>query len=274
MMKYIIIIILLICLYYCLFTNNEIKNKKNINSNILPFGYQYTDLINTACKKNFYNIINKYGTKKDKKITDKILSIKHKYAPTWGIKIDRNNKIEFEMYFYVYNPLSRQYEKESITVDKLEKKFNFKSLYNPNITMYSIDYHEKKIIPNFYYFTSSDNIADIGYSEKDKKLNNHYYRYFSNTIDNKYEEYIDNKLINYDIKNIKTVFIADKLIRNYYGIYYDGINYSQLNYFIEKYNFDKKIINEFDEKAHYSISVDYDKKTKLAVRIGIYGLLY
>ena len=48
------------------------------------------------------------------------------------------------------------------------------------------------------------------------------------------------------IKNIKTVFIADKNVRNYYGIYYDGINYSQLKYFIKKYKFNENIIKNLN----------------------------
>ena len=63
---------------------------------------------------------------------------------------------------------------------------------------------------------------------KNNKLNNYYYRYYPHTIDHKYMKYIDDKLINYDIKNKKTVFIADKLIRNYFGIYYDGVKYNQV----------------------------------------------
>ena len=270
-MKYIIIIIVIcittIFIYF-------INKKNNINCTTLPFGYQSTDKIKSSCKKNFYKLLKRYGNKKDIDITNKILEIDHKYAPTWGIKIDKDNNKEFEMYFYVYNQNTKDYENDTITFEKLKQKFSLDYEYKKNITMYSIDYHDDELKPNFYYFTSSDNIKDVGYSEKDGKLNNHYYRYFSNTIDSKYDDYIDKKLINYEIENIKTVFIADKLIRNYYGIYYDGINYSQLKYFINKYNFDDSIIVDFDKTANYSISVDFNKKTNLVTRIGIYGLLY
>jgi hypothetical protein len=263
----IIFLVLLIIIYIYL-------KRENINYKILPFGYQYTPVIKSADKDIYFNLLNKYGTNKDKEITNKILSINHSYPPTWGIKIDRNNNIEFEMYFYVYHPNTRQFEENTITLDKLKDKFNFNCNNKPQFTMYSIDYQDEKLVPNFYYFTSSDNIKDVGYSEKEGNLNNHYYRYFPNTIDNKFNKYIDTELINYNIKNIKTVFIADKLIRNYYGIYYDGITFKQLKYFIKKYNFDLDIINNFNETVNYSISVDFDKKTNIVTRIGIYGLLY
>jgi hypothetical protein len=177
------------------------------------------------------------------------------------------------MYFYVYHPLTRMYEDNTITVDKLRQKFNFECDYKPGITMYSMDYHIEPIELNFYYFMSSNELFDSGYSEKKGNLNNYYYRFFHNTID-RCLDYIDDNLINLNIKDIKTVFVADKLLRNYYGIYYDGVNYQQLNYFIEKYNFDKCLIENFDKNSHYSVSVDFNKIDNSVMKIGIYGLLY
>ncbi len=270
MKKYIIlmIFIIIISIYFVIF-----NKKEDVNKCILPFGYQYCKKINTSNKNDFYKLINKYGTEKDLVLTNKLMSIERRFSPTWGIKIDKKNKIEFEMYFYIYNPFTRKFESDSITVEKLSKILDINKNHKPNITMYSIDYENYKE-PNYYYFTSTDNIKDIGYSEKEGKLNNHYYRYFPNTIDKKYQKYIDEKLINYEIKNIKTVFIADKLIRNYYGIYYDGISYSQLEYFIEKYDYDKNIIKDLSKDKYYSISVDYNKKTNDIERLGIYGILF
>lgn len=270
MKRYIILLLFIILIIFYLL---QIKKEENINKCILPFGYQYCKSINTSDKSDFYKLLNKYGSKKDLELTDKLMSIDRKFSPTWGIKIDKNNKIEFEMYFYVYNPFHRNFESDSITVNKLSKILDINKNHKPNITMYSIDYenHEE---PNYYYFTSTDNIKDVGYSEKEGKLNNYYYRYFPNTIDKKYRKYVDEKLINYDIKNIKTVFIADKLIRNYYGIYYDGISYSQLDYFIKKFNYNKEIIENLSKDKYYSISVDYNKKTNEIERIGIYGILF
>jgi len=244
------------------------------SSNILPFGYQHSDVVNIAGKESFYSLLNKYGEIKDIEITDKILSINHKYPPTWGVKIDKKGIIEFEMYFYVYNPSTRIYEDDAITVNKLQQKFNFECQYKSVITMYSMDYHIEPIELNFYYFTSSNEILDIGYSEKNKQLTNHYYRFFPDTIDNNYIDYIDTNLINYHIIDIKTIFVADKLVRNFYGIYYDGVDYTQLKYFLEKYNFDKNLIIGFDKNRHYSISIDFNKIDNSIERIGIYGLLY
>ena len=105
-MKYIIIIIVIcittIFIYF-------INKKNNINCTTLPFGYQSTDKIKSSCKKNFYKLLKRYGNKKDIDITNKILEIDHKYAPTWGIKIDKDNNKEFEMYFYVYNQNTKDY---------------------------------------------------------------------------------------------------------------------------------------------------------------------
>jgi hypothetical protein len=278
-MKIKILIILLIFIFIFL---NYFQKKNNYNEKILPFGYQLSNEIVCSDKQNFYKLLNKYGTQRDIDITNRILKINHNYAPTWGIKIKKEgikikkqNIIEFEMYFYVYNPENRNFEPNCITLDKLEKEFEIKKTNNKNpITMYSIDYDEDIITPNYYYFTSTNDKVDIGYSEKDNNLNNHYYRYFPHTIDEKYKKYIDTNIINKKIKNIKTVFIADKLIRNYIGIYYDGITYQQLRYFINKYNFDNDIIKDLNTDQYYSVSVDYNKENDNIEKIGIYGLLY
>jgi len=277
-MKIKIIIIMLIFIFIFLYY----FNKNNHNEKILPFGYQISNEIVCSDKQNFYKLLNKYGNQRDIDITNRILKINHNYAPTWGIKIKKegikikkDNNIEFEMYFYVYNPENRNYEPKSITLDKLEKEFEIKKTNNNKpITMYSIDYDEDIITPNFYYFTSTDDKVDIGYSEKNNKLNNHYYRYFPHTIDEKYKKYIDTNIINNKIKNFKTVFIADKLIRNYIGIYYDGITYEQLKYFVNKYNFNNDIIKDLNKNQNYSVSVDYNKENDNIEKIGIYGLLY
>jgi hypothetical protein len=267
---FLLIILLIIFLYFYYKKSND----NNLNTQILPFGYQISNVINASNKQNFFNLINKYGNHRDLDITNKILKINHIFAPTWGFKINNKNIIEFEMYFYIYNPINRNYESKSITVDKLEEQFQIKNKNINPITMYSIDYNETIFDPNYYYFTSSNEIVDIGYSEKNNKLNNHYYRYFPNTIDKKFKKYIDDKLINYKIKNMKTVFIADKLIRNFIGVYYDGITYDQLFYFIKKYKFNNELLKELDPSQNYSVSVDYNKNNDNIEKIGIYGLLY
>jgi hypothetical protein len=246
--------------------NSIYLNKKNINQNILPFSYQYSKNINTANKDVFYKMYSKYY---NINLIEEILNIKHTYAPTWGIKIDNKNKIEFELYFYLYNPQTRNLEDKCINL--MPNNIDLK-----NITMYSIDLNFK-INPNFnyYYYYYSDNNIDIGYSILNNKRNNIYYRYYYNTIDDKFKKYIDDKLINKNIKNIKTIFVADKLIRNYIGIYYDGITYNQLYYFLKKYNFLTKIdISLFNKKHNYSISIDFNKINNNIERIGIYGILY
>ena len=111
-------------------------------------------------------------------------------------------------------------------------------------------------------------------STKVKFINNNYYRFYPHTIDQKFIKYIDKKLINYDITDKKTVFVSDKLIRNYFGIYYDGVKYDQVEYFIKKYNYNIDIIKNLNRNSNYSISVDYNKNTDLVEKIGIYGLLY
>ena len=142
--------------------------------------------------------------------------------------------------------------------------------------MYSIDL-DNKINSNFnyYYFSSSNENIDIGYSLLNNKKNNIYYRYYYYTIDEKFKKFIDTKLINKNIKNKKTIFVADKLIRNYIGIYYDGITYNQLYYLLKKYNYLSKIdISLFNKKYNYSISIDFNKTNNNMERIGIYGILY
>lgn len=271
-MNSMIIITIVLLLIFLIIIN---FNRYNINQNILPFGYQIDDNIKTSNKKDFFILLNKYGKQKDIDITNKILSIDHKYAPTWGFKIDKNSNIEFEMYFYIYNPLHRNYENDSITVDKIKNVLNGDfNCKDSSLTMYSIDYNEDYSYPNFYYFTSSNETADIGFSLKNNKLNNHYYRFYPNTIDEKFIKYIDTKLINYYIIDKKTIFISDKLIRNYYGIYYDGITYDQLIYFIHKYNYDINIIYNLSKDKFYSVSVDYNKDNDNIEKIGIYGILY
>lgn len=268
------LIIITIILILIIFIYEDLQDY-DINKNILPFGYQFVPNIITSSKNDFFILLNKYGTQKDIDITNKILSINSKFRPTWGFKINKNSDIEFEMYFYYYNPIHRMFENETITVDKIKNIFNGNyDIENKNYVMISIDYNEDYFNPNFYYFTSSDEILDFGYSIKNNKLNNNYYRYFPHTIDQKYKKYIDDKLINYDITNKKTIFIADKLIRNYFGIYYDGVNYNQVEYFINKYNYDIDIIKNLNKNCNYSISVDYNKDNDLVERIAIYGILY
>jgi hypothetical protein len=271
-MNKLIIIITILILIILMYENS---NNYNINKNILPFGYQLDKNIMTSNKNDFFILLNKYGTKKDIDITNKILSIDYKFAPTWGFKIDKNSKVEFEMYFYQYNPIDRKYEYELISIDKIKNIFNGDyNFENKMLTMFSIDYNEDYFYPNFYYFTSSDEISDIGYSLKNNKLNNNYYRFYPHTIDQKFIKYIDQKLINYDITYKKTVFISDKLIRNFFGIYYDGVRYDQVEYFIKKYNYNIDIIKNLNKNSNYSISVDYNKNTDLVEKIGIYGMLY
>ena len=75
---------------------------------------------------------------------------------------------------------------------------------------------------------------------------------------------------------MKHIFIGDKLYRNYIGVYYDGINYNQLQIICNKFNINnnlKKILNKYHNK-NFSISIDYNKKTNNIERIGIYGILY
>jgi hypothetical protein len=263
---YLIIIFIIIIIIIFLLLNSIKLNKKNINQNILPFSYQYVKEINTANKDVFCKIYSKYY---NIEVINEILNIKHTYAPTWGIKIDNKNKLEFEIYFYLYNPFTRKSENKCIN-------FMPNNIDMKNITMYSIDL-DNKINSNFnyYYFFSSNENVDIGYSLLNNKKNNFYYRYYYNTIDDKFKKFIDTKLINKNIKNIKTIFVADKLIRNYIGIYYDGITYNQLYYLLKKYNYLSKIdISLFNKKYNYSISIDFNKTNNNIERIGIYGILY
>ena len=84
-----------------------------MNKNILPFSYQYAN-VDIVGKEMLLDIID--NSNKDLKYIYDIAKYK-KYKPTYGIKIDKNNKYEFEIYCYNYNPYNRNYEEDTILID-------------------------------------------------------------------------------------------------------------------------------------------------------------
>ena len=240
-----------------------------MNNNILPFSYQYAN-IDIVGKDLLLDIID--SSNKDLNFILDIVN-KKKYKPTYGIKIDKNNNYEYEIYCYNYNPYDRNYEENTILISDI-----FNNIPITNHLMFSIDINNLNYNAiNFYYASKITEKIDIGYSIKSNKIQNKYYRYNPHYyIHPNHIKLFNKSLINFNINNMKHIFIGDKLYRNYIGVYYDGINYNQLQIICNKFNINnnlKKILNKYHNK-NFSISIDYNKKTNNIERIGIYGILY
>lgn len=164
--------------------------------------------------------------------------------PTWGVKFDRAGRRSFEIYYYVYNPDDRQLHPD---------------MQKDSIVMFSEDEEGS----NEYYVGSLSPDMDYGYSMKNGELQNHYYRYKAHDCPNIFNK----KFINYGLGDIKSVFLANKLKRDYIGLYYDAVTPEQLA--ILCLDFDIPIIHADN---YTSISLDFDKDTQELVRIGIYGI--
>lgn len=164
--------------------------------------------------------------------------------PTWGVKIDKSGNRSFEIYYYLYNPDSRQVHPD---------------MKRGQVVMFSIDEDGTN---DYYVGTLSDEV-DYGYSMKGGVLQNHYYRYKAHEC-----PYIFNKrYINYGLGDIKSVFLADKLHRSYIGLYYDAVSPEQLKLACREFG-----IEEIQTDKYTSISLDFDKDTIEFKRIGIYGI--
>lgn len=214
---------------------------------ILPFSYQSVDhsMIGKQYLCSFLtsNELNKLEE------ANKEPSI----CPVWGLKWDLSISkwMDVELYYYQYHPKTRELLYPS---------------NNPTMTMYSKDVFLEDSM-NYYYISYTTDQEDKGYSLKKNQLQNDYYRYYSNRI-LKFQEYILPSYLTY-YDTIKTTFIADKHIRHMIGVYYDGINSQQYKEFI--YDFQLPFPSILKDE-HCSIHIDYDKKTKQPIRIGIYGL--
>lgn len=164
--------------------------------------------------------------------------------PTWGVKFDRRGNRSYEIYYYVYNPDDRQLHPDMKQAD---------------IVMFSEDEEGS----NEYYVGSLSPGMDYGYSMKNGTLQNHYYRYKPDDC-----PYIFNpKFINYGLGDIKSVFLADKLKRGYIGVYYDAVTPEQLARMC--LDFGMPVIQA---DKYTSISLDFDKRTRQLVRVGVYGI--
>jgi hypothetical protein len=77
--------------------------------------------------------------------------------------------------------------------------------------------------------------------------------------------------LDYD-PNIKVVFFADKLKRNYIGAYYDGVTFETLQKVISDTGFGPFdfLSNEKYYDKRYSVSIDYDKKTFEKIKMYLY----
>lgn len=259
----------------------------NLSSYILPFSYQLTNkqiinsdvLFDILLKDNELIILEKFK---------KILEINVLYKPTWGIKFNKNGKKEYELYFYNYSPDNRKIDLiNTIDFELASKKLNINNIKYPNnknYVMYSYDIKDDTIennkddinYSNFYYVGYTNNSIDYGYSKKNNILQNKYYRYRINDIHKKHTKYFIDKFIPKDYNpELKVIFLANKLYRNYIGVYYDGITYSTLKNIINNYKIGNEFLDSYkDDGKRLSVSIDIDKSNSEIVRIGIYGILY
>lgn len=238
-----------------------------INS-ILPFSYKLTafDMIDTGYLYQFSwsdEILDTLSI---------IQKIPCKYKPIWGIKFEDNKIIDLELYFYQYHPIIGKTLYEDIITPNVFLK-HFPEYDRPFVnqypmTMFSVDLINKSKHLNYYYATKVTPTNDEGFNTTQESLQNVYYRYYSNNILS-HQRYIESDFLTY-YKTEKTFFVADKQFKNMIGCYYDGINETQYNLFINKYKLKAPALYEFQR---CSVHVDYICNTKTPKRFGIYGIL-
>jgi len=208
-----------------------------------------------------------------------ILDMNIYYKPTWGIKIDRFGKKEYELYFYNYTPDKRMLDIiNTVDIKVLWDKFEINGEYpnDMNYVMYSYDIENDMKSPNFYYVGYTNDHIDYGHSEKNNIMQNKYYRYRVYDIDEIHKKYFEERFIPRDYDSeLKVIFLADKLYREYIGIYYDGVKFETLKEMLIKYDIGTELLDNYvDDGCRFSISVDVSKKSGDVVRIGVYGILY
>lgn len=238
--------------------------------NVLPFSYVLSNNINICNSELFFDFI---GTP-DETIR-KIQNIEKLYRPVWSVKIKKDCKIEYEIYFYHGDPVNVRYSKENtITTTDLDIP---ESKTPSNYLFFSIDSSDKE--PNFFYYKPSESTEKYCkyFSVKNDIVHNNYVRCTPTNINNiMYSHLINKKFINFDInENIKTIYIGDKQYRNYIGVYYDGVTWTQLKTLLEEFNVyeNYKFVDKY-KQYNFSISIDYRKIDFEMERIGIYGILY
>lgn len=262
----------------CILVVSIIITNNKLTSFVLPFSYQLTGkrivdsslLFKTLMKDNELMILDKFK---------KIVNMDVYYKPTWGIKIDKLGKKEYELYFYNYTPNRRLLDiKNTIDIEVLWNEFDIEGEYptDMNYVMYSYDIENYMKSPNFYYIGYTNDHVDYGHSEKDNIMQNKYYRYRVYDIDESHKDYFEDEFIpkDYD-KELKVIFLADKLYRDYIGVYYDGITYGVLMGILTKYDIGVGLFDDYnDDGRRFSVSIDISKKNGDIVRIGVYGILY
>jgi hypothetical protein len=270
----------IILIFFIIIFKKVIESKESgqipLTAYILPFSYQLTDKIMAGCDV-LYDFLEKYPNDKVKSRVKDIMNDKCMYRPTWGIKIKRDNpEIEYELYSYNYTPDSRSLNRiDSFSLERLSKLLCLKqyNVENGNYVMFSYDLHSDDN-PNFYYVGYSTSEEDYGTSMKNGEIQNKYYRYVPDAISNKWIDYFDKKYLPLDYpKDLKVVFIADKLKRDYIGVYYDGVECGVVKDLLTKIDVNLDFLDKYLSKR-FSISVDLCKKTKKIMRIGIYGIMY
>lgn len=251
-----------------------------VTAYILPFSYQLTNY-QMADKSLFFDFLDRYPDNlTSRRINDIVNTSDCKYKPTWGAKINKHDqtKVEYELYCYNYLPTERKRDRcgETLSFQKICKIMGF-PMCNQESVMFSFDLDQENEPPNFYYIDCVHSDDDVGVSKKNGIIQNKYYRYKPNCTVGQFSKYLNKEYVPLDHgPDIKVVFFADKLKRNYIGAYYDGVTFETLQKVISDTGFGPFdfLSNEKYYDKRYSVSIDYDKKTGEIMRIGIYGILY
>lgn len=249
-----------------------------ITSYILPFSYQMSENVMAGC--DVLNIfLSQYPNRKVKRKLNDIMNIKRLFRPTWGVKIGKEKSngsrdIEYEIYSYNYTPVERQInKKDTFSLEEMTKILNMKGQeITSDYVMFSYDLHSDES-PNLYYVSYSTLDEDYGISTKNGEMQNKYYRYTTDNISQKWRNYFIEEYLPLEYNDIKVVFIADKLQRNFIGVYYDGVHYEIVEDMLRNFGVEIKGL-EKHKKKRFSISMDVCKVTKEIVRVGVYGILY
>lgn len=268
-----------------IYYNFVLDSYKPVNSTLNKYTNTmilYKSIENTANEIKILNIIIK------------LRQLLGKNQVVWGIK-NINNEISYELYFY------QKYNHKLVSIKNIINQlkedfeiFNFNEINSLNSIMFSFDFFKdkNKIDEINVYFSQyiKHNLHTKSFSinkNYEKEFQNYYITY-NQSEQKEIIQTILTSPYNIDTKNLPDILIPELMKceqiyigskRNCNGIYFQGVDITQLIFFLKKFKFDLALI-EFIEKNKenldyllFDISFDYYiKNNKFIIKkSGFYG---